>query len=65
MTPIHMRHGDATLEVIGLVISLHVVGMYAFSPVTGWAVDRWGARSVIGAGSLLLLTASLPGGILP
>ena len=59
MTPIHMRHGDATLEVIGLVISLHVVGMYAFSPVTGWAVDRWGARSVIGAGSLLLLTASL------
>ncbi|WP_235499476.1 MFS transporter [Janibacter sp. Soil728] len=59
MTPIHMRHGDATLEVIGLVISLHIVGMYAFSPVTGWAVDRWGARSVIGAGSLLLLTASL------
>ncbi|MDN5718129.1 MAG: MFS transporter [Janibacter sp.] len=59
MTPIHMRHGHATLEVIGLVISLHVVGMYAFSPVTGWAVDRWGARAVIGVGSAILLTASL------
>lgn len=59
MTPLHMRHGDAGLEVIGLVISLHVVGMYAFSPVTGWAVDRWGERAVIAAGSALLLTASL------
>lgn len=59
MTPLHMRHGHASLEVIGLVISLHVVGMYAFSPVTGWAVDRWGGRVVIGIGSAVLLTASI------
>ena len=59
MTPLHMRHGHASLEVIGLVISLHVVGMYAFSPVTGWAVDRWGGRAIIGLGSAILLTASL------
>lgn len=59
MTPLHMRHGHATLEVIGLVISLHVVGMYALSPVTGWAVDRWGGRAVIGLGAAILLTASV------
>lgn len=59
MTPLHMRHGGADLEVIGLVISLHVVGMYAFSPVTGWAVDRWGGRTIIVVGSMILLTASL------
>lgn len=59
MTPLHMRHGHAGLEVIGLVISLHVVGMYAFSPLTGWAVDRWGSRAVIAAGAAVLLTASL------
>lgn len=59
MTPLHMSHGHASLEVIGLVISLHVVGMYAFSPVTGWAVDRWGGRVVIGIGSAILLTSSV------
>lgn len=59
MTPLHMRHGQAGLDVIGLVISLHVVGMYAFSPVTGWAVDRWGGRTIIVAGSVILLTASV------
>lgn len=59
MTPLHMSHGHASLEVIGLVISLHVVGMYAFSPVTGWAVDRWGGRAVIGIGSAILLTSSV------
>lgn len=58
MTPLHMRHGQAGLDVIGVVISLHIVGMYAFSPLTGWAVDRWGAPVVIGAGSATLLTAS-------
>ncbi|QNF94628.1 MFS transporter [Janibacter sp. YB324] len=59
MTPLHMRHGHAGLEIIGLVISLHVVGMYAFSPLTGWAVDRWGSRAVIAVGAGVLLTASL------
>lgn len=59
MTPLHMRHGHAGLEIIGLVISLHVVGMYAFSPLTGWAVDRWGSRAVITVGAGVLLTASL------
>lgn len=59
MTPLHMRHGHAGLEIIGLVISLHVVGMYAFSPLTGWAVDRWGSRPVIAVGAAVLLTASL------
>ncbi len=59
MTPLHMRHGQADLDVIGFVISLHIVGMYAFSPVTGWAVDRWGGLVVITAGSVILLTATL------
>lgn len=62
MTPLHMRHGDAELKVIGLVISLHIVGMYALSPVTGWAVDRVGGRAVIGIGSGLLLTSAVLAG---
>ena len=50
MTPVHMRHVDVRLQLIGLVISVHVAGMYALSPVVGWAADRFGRVPVIGAG---------------
>ena len=59
MTPLHMRHGEASLRVIGLVISLHIVGMFAFSPLVGVAVDRVGGRSVALAGSGILCAATI------
>ena len=37
MTPLHMENGDHQLRVIGWVISVHVIGMYAFSPHRGLA----------------------------
>ncbi|WP_309229820.1 MFS transporter [Blastococcus sp. TML/M2B] len=41
MTPVHMGHAggaeDAVLRVVGLVISVHVAGMYLFSPPGGRA----------------------------
>lgn len=62
MTPIHMAHVDVTLQLIGLVISVHVAGMYAFSPVVGWAVDRWGRIPVIWTGiGILSLSCVLAG----
>jgi MFS family permease len=57
MTPLHMHHGGAELEVIGLVISVHVLGMFAFSPVVGWLADRIGRASVLAVGAVALLTA--------
>jgi MFS family permease len=57
MTPIHMQHGQATLELIGLVISVHVAGMFAFSPVMGWLADRLGRNPVIAGGGVTLLVA--------
>ena len=48
MTPVHMSRGGATLRLIGLVISGHVAGMYAFSPVFGWLADRLGRAPVVG-----------------
>ncbi len=59
MTPLHMKAGHAELTVIGFVISVHILGMYALSPLTGIAVDRFGGRAVVVAGSLILSTASL------
>ncbi|GAA2094745.1 MFS transporter [Microlunatus panaciterrae] len=53
MTPLHMHDGGAELQLVGFVISVHILGMYAFSPLTGALVDRVGARPVILAGVLL------------
>jgi MFS family permease len=59
MTPVHIGaagHPD-TLRIVGLVLSLHVAGMYALSPLTGWLSDRYGRRAVILGGVGLLLVA--------
>ena len=42
MTPLHMHHGGAELDIIGFVISVHILGMFAFSPFVGWLSDRFG-----------------------
>ena len=62
MTPVHMRHEGAELEVVGLVISLHVAGMYALSPVVGLLSDRAGRVAVIAVGNVVLLVAVLVSG---
>jgi MFS family permease len=65
MTPLHMHHGGATLEVIGVVISVHVLGMYAFAPVMGWSADRFGRAAMLGVGAVVLLLALLLAGTAP
>ncbi len=57
MTPVHMAHVDVSLQLIGLVISVHVLGMFALSPVVGWGVDRFGRTPVIVLGCVILLAA--------
>ena len=53
MTPVHMQHGGMSLQLVGIVISLHVLGMFAFSPVFGWLSDRFGALRVAVGGLVL------------
>ena len=65
MTPLHMRHGGAELHIIGLVISLHVLGMFAFAPLVGWTADRMGRAAVLTAGGVALLGAVLLAGTAP
>jgi MFS family permease len=61
MTPVHIQGAgqDAahTLRIVGVVISVHIAGMFAFSPVMGWSTDRFGRRPVIIGGIALLLVA--------
>ncbi|MEI7478705.1 MAG: MFS transporter [Actinomycetes bacterium] len=65
MTPVHMSHVDVTLSVIGLVISVHVLGMYAFSPVVGILSDKWGRIKVIQFGVVLFVLAVTVAGVAP
>jgi MFS family permease len=70
MTPVHMGtgHGSAegtTLRVIGLVISVHVAGMYLFSPLVGWLADRAGRSATVALGGVLLLLAAVIAGTAP
>ncbi|MDJ0461720.1 MFS transporter [Streptomyces sp. H27-C3] len=62
MTPVDLGHHGADLELVGLVISGHIAGMYAFSPVMGWLSDRVGRLAVIGLAVGLLSFAALLAG---
>lgn len=65
MTPVHMSHMDVTLSVIGLVISVHVLGMYAFSPLVGALSDKIGRIRVIQIGVAILISAASIAGLSP
>jgi MFS family permease len=62
MTPVHLHDAGAGLDVVGFVISAHIAGMYALSPVFGALSDRLGRRPVVGLGVALLAVATLLAG---
>ncbi|GAA4677266.1 MFS transporter [Pseudonocardia yuanmonensis] len=62
MAPVHLEHGGAGLGVVGLAIGAHAAGMYALSPVFGWASDRFGRLPVLAAGAGLLVAAGIVAG---
>jgi len=58
MTPVHLKlHGHE--DVSPYVISLHIAGMYAFSPLVGRFVDRRGKLMSISLGAILLTAATV------
>ncbi|WP_328938809.1 MFS transporter [Streptomyces tauricus] len=62
MTPLDLGHHGAGIDLIGLVISVHIAGMYAFSPLMGRLSDRFGRLSGIGLAVALLACAALLAG---
>ena len=64
-TPIHIRDHGHGLSVVGLVISGHTFGMFAFSPLTGKLANRFGRVPVMMAGQALLLVAALVAALAP
>lgn len=57
MTPVHMKHDGATLAVVGFVISLHIAGMYAFSPIFGWLADKLGQIETVIVGQVIYIAS--------
>jgi len=58
MTPVHLKsHGHETVS--AYVISLHIVGMYAFSPLIGKFSDARGRHNTIMVGALLLMASTV------
>lgn len=59
MTPVQLSHHGAGLTIVGITISIHVLGMYALSPVVGYASDRIGPVRVIMIGQLIFLGSTV------
>ena len=65
MTPVHMTAHGLSLTLVGVVLSIHILGMYGASPIVGWLADRIGSARVISLGIGFLLTATLIGILMP
>jgi len=48
--PLSMHMHGADLGAVGAMLSAHTFGMFALAPLSGWLLDRFGARIVMAAG---------------
>lgn len=61
IVPVHLTAMSHDLQLTGMVVSMHVAGMFAPAPLTGWLADRIGPVPVALAGISLLLVAGAVG----
>ncbi|WP_433652041.1 MFS transporter [Micromonospora zamorensis] len=65
MTPLQLHDQHHGLNVVGMVLSAHMIGMFALAPLSGRLTDLWGGRWTVSAGVVLLVAAALIVGIAP
>jgi MFS family permease len=58
MAPVQLHHVGGSLGLIGLVVSLHIAGMFAPSPASGWLTDRVGPAKAANMAAVVLLAAT-------
>jgi len=63
MTPVHVTTRGGSLVVVGFVISLHILGMYAFAPLFGILSDKIGPVRTIVIGQVIFVAALLMAGL--
>jgi MFS family permease len=64
IAPLAMTTHGHHLRVVGLAVSLHVAGMFAPSPVSGWLADRAGPRVVAAIGFAALVGSGIVGALI-
>ena len=65
MTPLHMTDHGHDLGAVGLVLSAHILGMYALAPISGKLTDRFGSPAVIYAGLSVLAISGVLAAVAP
>ncbi len=63
VAPAHLAAHGYSLGSIGVVVSVHVLGMFAPSPLSGWLADRAGGGAVAAVGAVILVGAGFGGAI--
>jgi MFS family permease len=64
-TPLRVEDGGHGLNIVGLVLSFHAIGMFAFAPLVGKLVDRIGNVPSLVVGVLLTWTSLVFSGTAP
>ena len=64
IAPVHLATHGHGLGVVGIVVGVHVAGMFAPSPVSGRLADSLGPEPVAAAGFSLLVAAGVAGAVL-
>ena len=64
-TPLRIEDAGFGLKIVGLVISIHAVGMFAFAPLVGKLVDRIGYLPMLGVGAVVTWASLLVSGTAP
>jgi MFS family permease len=64
IAPVHLVAHGHDLGLVGIVVGIHVAGMFIPSPISGWAADRVGPTAVAGGGFLLIVGSGVAGLIL-
>jgi len=60
MAPVHLHQHGGGLVAIGVVVSAHIAGMFAPSPLSGWLTDSvGGAMAAVLAGAVLVAACAL------
>jgi MFS family permease len=63
IAPVHLQGEGHELGFVGLVVGIHVFGMFVPSPLSGWLADRAGSATVVAVGGVLLIAAGVAGAV--